>query len=97
MYMPGRTENSIKNRWYNRKTRQHRALRRTFAQTHSTDLFMPSTDAMSQFLNLQDSLQLCTINVRNDEESVYRRSSEQSLSGDLTVKDEGTGLAIYEI
>lgn len=35
--MPGRSENAIKNRWYNRKTQQRRAMRRMFAKNNSAN------------------------------------------------------------
>ncbi|GAX11435.1 hypothetical protein FisN_22Lh120 [Fistulifera solaris] len=105
-YLPGRSENSIKNRWHNRKTRQRRALRREAVSTNAAenpDSFQSvSTETLVE--TVQSGQQLPSVNVDIDEDVHLHKFSiadiekfERDLAANSHVKDEEYTHAISEV
>lgn len=105
MLIPGRSENSIKNRWHNRKTQQRRTMRREFARLNAASSQVATTQIATT--NTRGSQQLRTVKVEDIKEDVAGRNpcngevedtgTEQGANGACTVKVEDVDRDIDEV
>jgi hypothetical protein len=105
-YMPCRSENSIKNRWHNRKTRQRRELRRQLASSKAAENPNSSQAAAPETLaeNVQRGQQLPTVKVGLEENVHLHKFSiaeveriERDLAAYSHVKEEEITSSISEV
>jgi hypothetical protein len=104
-YLPGRSENSIKNRWHNRMTRQRRALRREAVTSKVAENSHTSEAALTEpFVAeaVQSGQHLSTVDIQEDVHlhkfSIAEiEKIERDLAAYSHVKDEEFTPAISEV